>query len=365
MLCGCIGTASFEEGEPFLSVDKSELIVESGEIQINVSIISNRSWSIEESPCDWIVIDKNEYPNLSGMTETIPVKVTISENKEREDRKTELIIMSGEDEGTRINILQKGYAGISVEVPENPSRIVNPSVFSSLGGIRKFNVKSNTGWTAKVSEESTASGISLSTVSGSGDMSDITVTVSGVNTDMDETKSVIIEFYPEGGSPYRYEMMQQKGSIIAIEARDMDNELSLWPFDENEVESGGSEGILHVGGYGFPYLCTDCSCTHSNGGWQFGSNGHDYIEFPVIDGRRLSRVTLWEYNGSARPYITKASEPEPSPENAVEGGETLKLAKKEKSEFILTDTEADTAYRMYIGNDKTFRFWLVEIEYTR
>ena len=315
------------------------------------------------SSCNWVEVSKVEHVNLSKTTQDSELVISVAENLWIEKREATLVIVAGEAT-QNIVITQDEYVErnrVKVEVPVNSSRIVAPDVFSSLGGVRSFSVVANCNWTASVSEETTATGVSISNTSGYGDMDGFTVTVDGVNTDLDKENKIVIEFVPEGQPAYKYEMIQQKGSIIAIEARDMDNAKSVWPFDEAQLADGASKGALHIGGYAFNYECSNYNKLHSSGGWQFGSSSSNYIEFPAISGRRLSRVTFYDYNDGANPFIAGTDG------RITEGGEKMsyKNDSKTKKEFKLSETEYDTPYRIYIGTDKTFRFWLVEIEYVK
>ena len=352
------------EKDVALSVDKNAVNVVCDANEVAVVVTSNRSWSlVPTSPCNWVEVSQSECINLSKATQQTEVVFTVSENLWIEQREAVFDILAGE---TAISLVltQDGYVErnrVKVEVPVNSDRIVNPNVFSSLGGSRSFSVVSNCKWTASVSDETTATGVSISATSGYGDVDGFTVTVDGINTDLDKEKKVVIEFVPEGQPAYKYEMIQQKGSIIAIEARDMDNKKSVWPFVESQLPDGASKGTLHIGDWAFNYECTNYNKLHASGGWQFGSSSSNYIEFPAIEGRRLSRVTFYDYNDGANPFIAGRDI------TIVEGGEkiTYKDKGQTRQEFKLPSTAYGTPYRIYIGTDKTFRFWLLEIEYVK
>ena len=318
---------------------------------------------VPTSSCNWVEVSKLESINLSKATQETEVVFSVSENLWIEKREAVFDILAGETSLSLV-LTQDGYVErnkVKVEVPANSARIVDPNVFSSFGGSRSFSIVSNCKWTASVSEETSATGVSISATSGYGDVDGFTVTVDGTNKDLDKEKKVVIEFVPEGQPAYKYEMVQQKGSILTIEARDMDNQKSVWPFDEAQLPDGASKGALHIGGYAFNYECTDYNKLHSSGGWQFGTGSSNYIEFPAIEGRRLSRVTFYDYNDGANPFIASTDM------KIVEGGEKMsyKNDSKTRKEFKLPSTEYNTPYRIYIGTDKTFRFWLLEIEYVK
>lgn len=357
---GCTMDTGFTEDESVLLLDKESLMVDAEYSEVTMKVTSNRSWSLVSSaPCNWIDVSQTENINLSRTTSDVNLVLNVAENLWIEERGMEFTVLAGEKTQT-FTLTQKGFVEknrVKVEVPASSSRIVDPVVFSSLGGKRYFNVVANCNWTVSVSPETTAAGVSISTKSGFGDYEGFTVTVNAANKDLDNEKKIVISFLPEGQPPYKYEMTQQKGSVLTIEARNMDNTSSVWPFDEEEPEIG--EGTLHIGGYGFNYSCSTYNQLHSSGGWQFGTGSKNYIEFPAMEGRRLSRVTFYDYNNSAKPYIAYSTG------KIVAGGEPKSYEKKEKVEFTLSDTAPDTSYRIYIGTDKTFRLWLLEMEYVK
>lgn len=363
-LCtGCMGEDSFAEENARLEVDEL-LVLDGMKNSVEFTVTSNRSWSliIDES-CDWLDTDIEEHVNLSKMTQKTTVVLHADENESEQERTAICYVLVGKEHYSDIIVRQKIRGDfVEIEIPQVPDpedfpRMVDPSVFSSLGGTRTFNIISRSDWTARVSEESTAEGISISTTSGSGDQEGFAVTVSGINTDMENSRSVIIEFIPKGGEVVKYEMTQQKGSIMAIEPRDMNNTVSVWPFENEQVDGNMAEGSLKIGEYLFPYYCSNYNCLNKNGGWQLGTGADNFIGFPAIEGWRLSRISFYECNGTSAPYV------------ADEKGNIVypSISYKEKTrvDIKLSDTAAGTSYRLYIGNDKTFKFWWVEIEYTK
>ena len=180
--------------------------------------------------------------------------------------------------------------------------------------------------------------------------------VNDTNLDMDNRKTVVLVFSPEGGSQYTLRMEQEKGSILALEFKDQDNTKSQWIFDEPVPSSIPAKGYFHIGGYAFGYEGTNYCQLHSSG-WQLGSNPDNYVEFPAIPGKRLVRVTFVEFNASPMPSIVTTAGV------TVDGGETITYSKLAPTTFNLRETEENTAYRMIVGTNKTFRFSHLEIEY--
>ena len=190
-----------------------------------------------------------------------------------------------------------------------------------------------------------------------GNLEGFRVIVRGTNTDMDNSKSVVIVFTPEGGEPYTVNMTQSKGCVIALEFRDQDLTGARWIFDEAQPGAVIQSGTLHVGGYAFNYNANGYCQLHAASGWQLGSGETVYVEFPAIAGYKLTRVSFREYNANTAPVITDAKG------NVIPGGESLSFKRNELTSYYLSGTAENTPYRMMITNTKTFRFTYIELEY--
>ena len=73
------------------------------EVMDTVYIKTNRSWSAEilpsapGAPTDWISIDRTEYENLAGYTQSIPIVVTCERNKTKVDRSAILHVVTPDE----------------------------------------------------------------------------------------------------------------------------------------------------------------------------------------------------------------------------------------------------------------------------
>lgn len=299
-------------------------------------------------------------PVTSGQGDAV-LDAIVGENLDTESGKSAVLVLTIPDcNPVEVQLNQKkAKPYVRCEVPEKSGRYVDPSVFSSLGSTRNFNVVSNGKWTAKVSEKSTATGITISDESGEGTKEGFTVTVKGSNTDFSNRKDVIIEFTPDGGDTYEYVMKQEKGSILALECWNQDVTAAVWPFDEPDPGEGQSlVGAVHIGGYAFPYSTTVGSYFESKFGWRVGATAASYIEMPVVPGHKLVRISIIDHNGSITPMIQTVAGV------TVSGGEMFEtFTKLVLMTWNLKGTENDAAYRLVMGKDKNLRVRYLELEY--
>lgn len=293
--------------------------------------------------------------------------VIIGGHSDMESGKTATVVISVPDcEDQEIVFNQKpAIPYISIKTPgSNEVPYVNPGIIPSIGGSRYFKIVSNTDWTAKVNEEeTTASCVTVSALMGHGDMSNFTVNISndGYNTDWNNTKKVVIDFYPNGGEPARLEVLQQKASIITFEFKTEDNSKNRWFFANPDTNPGssnfGTGKFVLANGYYIGYSGTASAYLHSEG-LQVGNAPEDYFEFSGIEGHRLIRVTTLDYNGSTHPFIADTKG------NTVTGGEySTEFGKLKPFTWNLEGTQNGAAYRMYSGYNKTLRITLLELEY--
>ena len=329
---------------------------ESGDT-VSIFFSTNGTWelSVKEGATASV-----SFPVASGQGDAV-VEAIVGENFDTASGKDAVIVLTVPDcDPVEIQINQKkAVPYVRCEVPEKAGRYVDPSVFSSLGSTRNFNVVSNGKWTAKVSPKSTATGITISDTSGEGAKEGFTVTVKDANTDFANRKDVIIEFTPEGGVPFEYTMKQEKGSILALECWNQDVTKAVWPFDEVNPGAGNSlEGAFHIGGYAFSYYTTIGSYFDASFGWRLGATSACYFEMPAIPGHKLVRVSIIEHNGSVAPSIQTVGGA------VVSGGEPFEtFTKLVLLTWNLKGTENGAAYRFVLGKDKNLRVRYLELEY--
>ncbi len=327
--------------------------------EVSISIKSNYNWTARVKDGSDAVVT---IPTASGYRDA-DITVQLGKNGDMENGKTATIVIEvPECEPVEIVLGQKkAIPFVSCYVPEL-TRYVDPNVFSSLGGTRWFNVESNVKWTASVNtEETTAEGVSLPVSSGEGNVASFKVKVSEPNRDFDSTKKIVINFQPENGELYKYELTQQKGAILGFEFRDQDNTTKIWPFvnpasSPNSTNKG--EGWFTApGGYQFHCYASTALYLYTQG-FQCGSGATDWIEFPVMEGHALVRVTITDYNGSTKPSIHDADG------NPVTGGEySADFKKMVPFTWNLEGTVPGKAYRMITNTTKTFRMNCIEFEY--
>ena len=323
---------------------------------LTVNIITNTRWHAEVAPGGTADVTLSEEVGEGDAA----LEIVVGPHIDRSEGKTATVLITAEDcDPVEILIEQvKAVPFVKHEIPAAAERWVDPTVFSAIYSERSFNVISNCKWTAAVdAEATTAGGVELPVTSGDGNLEGFRVIVRGTNTDMDNSKSVVIVFTPEGGEPYTVNMTQSKGCVIALEFRDQDLTGARWIFDEAQPGAVIQSGTLHVGGYAFNYNANGYCQLHAASGWQLGSGETVYVEFPAIAGYKLTRVSFREYNANTAPVITDAKG------NVIPGGESLSFKRNELTSYYLSGTAENTPYRMMITNTKTFRFTYIELEY--
>lgn len=236
----------------------------------------------------------------------------------------------------------------------------NPSKANAAHGKRYISVSSPVAWTAAPGPSNTASGVQITPASGSDGTSIIEVTV-GANTNFDNRKTVAVEITPEAGTSAEILFEQEKASVMTLEFRDLENKTGVWAFEEdpnNGVGIGtGSPVTYTVAGYGFKCLATDANMYESNYGWRVGRAVGDYIEFPAVPGRRLSKVYIIDANGTAACHIKDTDG------NDVAGGVTDYTSAKTGATFRLPKTKINTAYRLQATVGQTIRCKHLELTY--
>lgn len=323
---------------------------------LSVKILTNTSWhaAVEAGSTADIILPEEEG---EGDSEFL---IVVGSHTDRSEGKTATVVISVEG-CTPVEIFieqMKAVPFVKHEVPAVSERWVDPAVFSAIYSERSFNVISNCRWTASIdASQTTATGVELPVSEGEGNMENFLVIVRGTNTDMENPKTVSIVFTPEGGSPYRVNMSQCKGSVIALEFRNQDLTAPRWIFDEEQAAGKVGAGVLHVGGYTFNYYANGYCQIHEASGWQIGSGEVTYIEFPAIAGWKLTRVSFREYNANTSPVISDANG------NVIPGGEEITFSRNVLTSFYLSGTSAGTSYRIRPTTSKTFRFTYIELEY--
>lgn len=326
---------------------------------VRIAIETNDTWTatvLDGATAEVSLLKESGY--RSEMLE-----VLVAPNLDKETRKSATVrIEVAECDPVEVVLDQKAMVPfVSCSVPEK-DRLVDPNVFSSIGGTRWFDVESNAAWQASVNTElTTASGVSLPVESGSGNMESFKVVVSEANLDFDHEKRIVIDFQPEEGELFRYEMVQQKGSIIDFEFRDQDHKTKNWPFvmpEANPGESNKGEGWFYTPG-GYCLHCYASGALYLNlNGFQCGNAITDYIELPAVPERALVRVTLIDYNGSTLPDIRDAQG------NVVKGGEySTDFTYYVPMIWNLYGTEKGKAYRIVTNKAKYLRMQHLELEY--
>ena len=360
-LISCVKEGASFEKTPSLITGSDELAPGPDEGEYILSVSSNRSWKlITSEDCDWVETNVSESVNLAGKTETVPVTIKVKENPVRESRSASLVFFC-EGSSKSVKIVQKrARPSVSYSFEER-DRYLDPSFFSSLGGRRWVRIKCNSNWTAEVNQTlTTASGVSIQTTEGDGDMEKFIIDVSEANLDFDNTKDVVITFHMEDETNGDIVLKQQKGSILTFEFMGQDCNAKNWVFEGSnpgDSNKGLGQFVTKSGGYVLGYYASSKCYLHTNG-MQCGAAANDYFEFPAIPGHRLVRVTDTDANGSTKPSICDSGM------KVMKGGEYVSTFKSfTPTTWILSETLPGEKYRIVSGNTKTQRINTLELEY--
>ena len=241
---------------------------------------------------------------------------------------------------------------------------VDPEVFNSFGSSpRWFGIESTVAWTARITDETTASGAKLVTTSGTGSLEKFEVSV-GQNTDFANRKTVVIEFQPEGLAPVQKILQQEKASILTLEFRSQDNGSMIWPFTVEASTATGDKGpgSFTAAGYTFSYnTVADCMMEAAHG-WRLGTGSGCWVQTPAIAGKKLVKVSLADGNSAnTTPNIVTTDGA------VVAGGQFTEaagsFASKGLGTWTLAGTEANKSYRLISVADKTMRILYLSLEY--
>ena len=327
-----------------------------------IEVLSNTAWTavVKDGGSASVTLDKTAGSGNGSIT------ATVAENKSLEAVSATVVISAAGCTDIEVVLNQKAadlVPELKAEIPE-AGVYVDPSVFSSLGGTRWFSVKSNVPWTAKLGSGTTASGVSLKTSSGTGDLDKFEVTA-GPNKDLDNRKAIEIVFEATGIDPVTVSLAQEKGSILAFEFRDQANTEASWPFDQTPATEAGDRGPgqFTVAGYTVAYnAITDCMI-ESKYGWRIGKGVGGWIQTPAIEGRRLAKVTIADYNVGYAPTITTANDAMTVIKKGGADDLDGPFTRNVPATWTLPETEAGTSYRIVCNADKTMRVMHLVFEY--
>lgn len=458
MAFGCQKDGFDKESAPVFEVDGPRFQIPADACTQSFIVRSNRGWNvIPDKQYGWIVFGSLEHDNMSGVLESTPLSLTVTQNTSLIKRAAYINFLC-EGDTTRVQIVQNGlvlrldpmgplsfndisgdgaripllfetngawharidsessaslalsqesgfatedtlfvnigpnndernqkYAKVIVSVSdcddivyefyqktmtprfetavdEVTSRSVDPEVFSSLGGGRNFRIVSNVDWKAEINNrETTASNVMIEPLSGSRDLEKFSVTVKGVNEDFNTRKKIVIDFKSNGKVLFQKVLYQEKASIIAFEFQNQDMSLGNWPFTKpSRSPSDTDYGYGHFetrNGIRIGWFASHC-CYLDESGLQLGYGRDNYLELPVIKGRRLKRVSLYDNIRDIKPKVM-------TPDGLiVRGGEYMSSYRQSfPFTWMLQETVDGAEYRIVIGERKTLSLSCLELEY--
>ena len=246
------------------------------------------------------------------------------------------------------------------KIPECP--YVDPTVLSSLGtSSRWFSIETDVPWTASINQaETTAADATISATSGNGKLTKFEVTA-GPNKDMENRKKVVIDFQPQGMSPVKFVMEQEKGSIISLEFASQDDATALWPFVSPSSDNIASGTYTTAAGLNFVIAAPNGGQLNSSQrALQLTNGATCTVDTPAIEGYKLVRVKVIDRNGNTAPVIVTTTD------GSVTGGTGVSLGKNTWAEWSLAGTSVNTSYRYKTTvTSKTVRLAYMVLEYSK
>lgn len=338
---------------------------EGGEAVIDV--MSNVSWSAS-------ITEQSDNADVSlSLIDTDKngsVKVTFGENMDLGSPAYAVLTFTAEElEPVRVTVTQQqavAYARIT-EVSGGED------VLASIGGTRFINVKSNVGWTLGI-KDNAADNVTFSSTSGKAGEAKVKMTFAG-NPEFDARREFTVQFVTEvpgiADGTNEHTLVQEKGSLLRfVFSHDA---VYYWPFKDAVVSRtvqspsfpGQEKEFTTYSGYTVTIFSNKGVWLNNTRGINIGQTNHDsagdYIEFPVIEDRRLVKVTWQAAGGGSRTNCQIVSSDDPS---EIVGPEIFRTFQAgDVHEWNLTDTEPSKAYRMECSRDITIQSPAIECYY--
>ena len=114
------------------------------------------------------------------------------------------------------------------------------------------------------------------------------------------------------------------------------------------------------GGYTYKLYAAN-NCYYFNSEALFIGKSGSYIIFPAIADKKLASVTIWNNSGAGAPSILICPTDNTT---ATTGGAAATVSAGLSNKWTLTATSANTAYRMYINNDKNLQATRIQLVYS-
>ena len=351
---------------PVASCVADSLHYEGGEAIIDV--VSNVNWTAaitEHSEGAGVVLDLLDTERNGN------VKVTFAENFDLTSDKYAVVTFAAE-----------GFEPVSVRVNQQKAvpyaRVLSVTggedILAAIGGARTITVKSNVNWTVGV-KDNAADNVTFSKTTGGKGETSVKMTFKG-NPVFDERREFAAEFLTEvpgvDDGTNEHLFVQERGSLLRFVFSF--NNTWYWPFPSERPS-------LSTGKPSYPDVATEFTTYSDNkitiyskyGIWLNNTRGvnvgrkdetvsavGDYIEFPVIEGRRLSKV-VWESTNSSRTGTQIVSADEIP---VVVGEEITSICEPgDLRIWDLTTTEVSKPYRIVLLRNTTMQTPVFECHY--
>ena len=351
---------------PDFSVASEPVHYEGGEVSVDV--VSNVKWGAALTE-----ISEGASVSLEPVdTERNgTVKVRFSENYDLESDKYAVVTFSA-----------SGFEPVSVRLTQQKAipyaRILSVTggeeLLSAIGGVRTIKVKSNVDWTLGVKEAGTPN-VSFSSVAGGKGETSVKMTFGG-NPDFDARREFTAQFVTQSpgvdDGTNEHSFVQERGGILRFLFSY--NAVWYWPFTSSRPSlSTGDPDYSDVRQEFTTYSGHKISIYSKYGIWLNNTRGinvgrkddavsavGDYIEFPVIEGRRLCKV-VWESTNSSRTG-TRIISTDDTP--TVVGEEITSVCEPgDLRVWNLTATEVSKPYRIELIRNTTMQTPVFECHY--
>ena len=144
---------------------------------------------------------------------------------------------------------------------------------------------------------------------------------------------------------------------LTIELPTSTNIFSLRTTSGNDASTETSKTY---GGYSYKLYAASSCYYFGSKALLIGTTG-SYITFPAIANKKLTKVTIWNCTGAAAASISICPT---NSTTATTGGTAATVSAGSSQSWTLTATSANTAYRMYITNDKNLQATRIQLIYS-
>ncbi len=198
------------------------------------------------------------------------------------------------------------------------------------------------------------------------------VTVKAAKNETTAALNQTLTIAVEGGNSVTVAVSQEAGEVPAAGTQTVVldfTDKNSWPadFPQDSKNKATAKATYTFGGYDFAFEAPAGYCAYPNNTppyFLFGKQGA-YVEFPVVEGKKLTKVTCNVPTGASAKVNVSVTDAEG---NIPTGGEEQNWVKPESGDRIytyeLSGTDAATKYRLYVANANNAQLLTLTLEYT-